>query len=226
MTQTNPNAAITDGLPDASEDAPRPWVGARATSYGRPLSDAEMWAIVLNEGVKENLQIKEIEEESARRWVPVMPIDLGYGVCKGDYRLKNAMALVKRDREDSLARQRRGEPRCQATILVDELRLNPRRAGDRATTSIYFILAGQWVKIGRSDYVRGRLQELQTLHPETVLLLGSFVGVKSDEAFIHRYLVEVLGEERGRGEWFRMSETIATVVSALCIATPPSTNRR
>jgi hypothetical protein len=64
---------------------------------------------------------------------------------------------------------------------------------------IYFLRAGQWVKIGFSTDPTGRFTSLKTALPAPVTCLVSVPG----SARLERRLHEIFRKHRGQGEWFK-----------------------
>lgn len=68
-------------------------------------------------------------------------------------------------------------------------------------TKIYFIQerAGGPIKIGYSVNPKKRLAEIQTSHPQRLMLLATMDGGRSEELELHRRF----GRFRTQGEWFK-----------------------
>lgn len=77
----------------------------------------------------------------------------------------------------------------------------------RHEPSVYFIKLGDWVKIGYTTNIRGRVADL-SLHPRFVVLLmhGSFTL----EAKLHRHFS---AERLEKTEWFRYSKRVHAYVT-------------
>ena len=77
---------------------------------------------------------------------------------------------------------------------------------------IYFIETcdSQFVKIGYSKDVYGRMSDLGTLRPTSfnLRLLGSIRGTRHIEHWLH----ERLADDRDNGEWFRKSPRVAALI--------------
>lgn len=75
---------------------------------------------------------------------------------------------------------------------------------------VYFIRAGDKIKIGFSTRPLDRLKALQTAHPGSLEIIGIMHGAISLEGHLHeqfsRYWV--------RGEWFRLSPEITRYIEA------------
>lgn len=92
------------------------------------------------------------------------------------------------------------------------VRAAPRR--QIATTLIYFVKCGDFVKVGISNpqSLLGRLETLQTGSPTTYEVLGTIPGDHADEVALHRRFAHL----RARGEWFRMTpELVEYLADAL-----------
>lgn len=78
---------------------------------------------------------------------------------------------------------------------------------------IYFITAGddpEWVKIGfTTGAPSARLRSLQTGCPLKLRLLGAISAPSAAEAEIH----DVLRDERGIGEWFRITPYVERLIA-------------
>lgn len=82
----------------------------------------------------------------------------------------------------------------------------------RPTSHVYFIRAGQAIKIGVSGNVRDRLSALQIGHPDKLELMGSIAGTVVTEAAIHT----AFAPDRLRGEWFRASPGLVAFIKGQC----------
>lgn len=69
---------------------------------------------------------------------------------------------------------------------------------------VYFVSYGQYIKIGWTSDLLGRIAELQKAAPEQLSLLLKFPGSKSDELRLHHRFAHL----RLRGEWFKSSPEI------------------
>jgi hypothetical protein len=69
---------------------------------------------------------------------------------------------------------------------------------------IYFIRAGETVKIGYTMNVAKRMAGLQSCNPETLELLAAFHGGQADERSVHRIFASL----HLRGEWFRYDKAV------------------
>lgn len=74
-----------------------------------------------------------------------------------------------------------------------------------AVGGVYFIAAGEFVKIGWSISVPERLKALQTSSSRKLTVLRVIPGEREDEAKFHREFAE----HRAEGEWFRIEGTLA-----------------
>jgi hypothetical protein len=76
---------------------------------------------------------------------------------------------------------------------------------------VYFVRAGEWVKIGRAVDVRQRFRGLQTAHPHELTLLLSIPAHAALEPAIHARFAHL---ER-RGEWFRLEDDLLAFIQAV-----------
>jgi hypothetical protein len=74
--------------------------------------------------------------------------------------------------------------------------------------SVYFIQAGNRIKIGFSTRPLDRLKDLQTSHPSELEIIGTLPGTMATEAALH----ERFRQFRTRGEWFIASSEILRYV--------------
>lgn len=70
---------------------------------------------------------------------------------------------------------------------------------------IYFIKAGEAIKIGFSTSTSDRLSSLQVAHPEKLQLLGDIEGTEAEESRWHAQFRHL----HIRGEWFRAEADLA-----------------
>jgi hypothetical protein len=75
---------------------------------------------------------------------------------------------------------------------------------------VYFIRAGDKIKIGFSTRPLDRLKALQTAHPGCLEIIGIMHGAFSLEGRLH----EQFSRYRIRGEWFRLSPEIVRYIEA------------
>lgn len=68
---------------------------------------------------------------------------------------------------------------------------------------IYFIRAGEFVKIGRTRDVRRRIETLQIGNPHKLVLLGLVIGWQNETEYHDRFC-----RSHFRGEWFRFTKDI------------------
>lgn len=85
---------------------------------------------------------------------------------------------------------------------------------------LYFIKAGDRVKIGTSNDVDKRIKQIQTGNPDTVEKLAEFEGFAERESGIHKELSDI----RIRGEWFKFGEKIKWVIGHLLLRKHESDN--
>lgn len=69
------------------------------------------------------------------------------------------------------------------------------------SAGVYFVQAGDAVKIGMSKDIPGRLRALRTMSPLPLELLGVIPGGRGEEAELHR----AWAGHRLHGEWFKAS---------------------
>jgi len=69
---------------------------------------------------------------------------------------------------------------------------------------VYFIQANNAIKIGFAKDVRKRMGQLQTSHPDTLILLGMHGGDVTTETSLHTRF----SDARIRGEWFQPTPEI------------------
>jgi len=82
---------------------------------------------------------------------------------------------------------------------------------DDSGSVVYFIKAGNVVKIGIAANADKRLRELQTANPHRLELLGTITGGRSKEMELH----ERFHHLRLSGEWFTASAELLEYVAAL-----------
>ena len=78
---------------------------------------------------------------------------------------------------------------------------------------IYFIqqgIAGP-IKIGKTEFVPTRMNDLQCANPETLRL----VGLQDTDDYIERMLHDKFSKDRIRGEWFNPSPEIVNYINEL-----------
>lgn len=73
---------------------------------------------------------------------------------------------------------------------------------------VYFVRAGEAIKIGFSTNTPSRIASLQTSNAEQLELLGSIPGTPEDERELHERFCHF----RIRGEWFRDADEIVDYV--------------
>ena len=105
------------------------------------------------------------------------------------------------------------------SLLVDlanqeaALRLSRLRHGYCSTPrqGLYFIQCGDLVKIGKAKDVEARIKTLQTGCPLKLHLIAFFPLAGDRESAIHRRLSQL----RVRGEWFRYTDEVDSVIRGL-----------
>ena len=100
----------------------------------------------------------------------------------------------------------RKKARLEKLIAVSGSRDLPR--SPNGWCYIYFISDGDTVKIGRAIEPRKRLAELQCAHPSPLRILAAVLNHASLEQAIH----ERFKGEKLTGEWFRLSDELATFI--------------
>lgn len=73
---------------------------------------------------------------------------------------------------------------------------------------IYFVKAGQFLKIGISENPEKRVRELQIGNPHKLELLGTIPGDEQDETEIHN----AFSDHHSHGEWYFYSKPVRTFV--------------
>lgn len=74
---------------------------------------------------------------------------------------------------------------------------------------VYFIQAGELIKIGTTANLTGRLGQIATGSPERLKILLVVAGGRTEEKQAHA----LFAEERVRGEWFRPSERLLAFIA-------------
>lgn len=83
---------------------------------------------------------------------------------------------------------------------------------------VYFIRAGDYLKIGKTDDIKKRVAQLQTGCPHDLQVVLLVPGDEREEGLSH----EELKSEHVRGEWFKISEkTVAYMVDVSWAARTP-----
>lgn len=79
---------------------------------------------------------------------------------------------------------------------------------------IYFIVMSEtdFVKIGYSESPSGRMRHLQTAHPHDLKILARVSGTMKMERALHRHFKN----RHVRGEWFRLSGDVQSLIDKLC----------
>ena len=77
---------------------------------------------------------------------------------------------------------------------------------------VYFLRAGDRLKVGFSRNPEQRIETLKTGCPDPIILLGTMLGGRKEERQIH----STLKNFRANGEWFDLSaESVKTYLSAI-----------
>lgn len=85
--------------------------------------------------------------------------------------------------------------------LVDNQDCRDRVARDRV---VYFIRAGDMIKIGSTINITQRFQAIRTACPTPIELLGTLKGAVASEAMLH----VAFAKHRSHGEWFHDCQDI------------------
>jgi hypothetical protein len=91
------------------------------------------------------------------------------------------------------------------------------RAKSEGKTFIYFLRAGDFVKIGRSKNWRYRMAGMQVGSPYTIVPLLVLIGDQREEQKLHRRF----RASHFRGEWFHLGPAIREYIKeslSLCVA--------
>ena len=90
----------------------------------------------------------------------------------------------------------------------------PRNDGPSA--GVYFLLSGQYVKIGMSMNVTGRVTQLQTSSPERIKFIAYIpCGTERDRRGLEAELHDMWAELRSHGEWFRATPELIAWIGKL-----------
>jgi hypothetical protein len=110
---------------------------------------------------------------------------------------------------------------CEPQVLLNTIDDTERPlldmcAAERASLAlngsvVYFIECVEMraIKVGTSECLRRRLQELQCGFPASLVILGAVLGDRRDEQWLHRKLAHL----RLRGEWFRDDPFIRRLIA-------------
>ena len=86
----------------------------------------------------------------------------------------------------------------------------PERAGKtQGWVYLYFVRAGDYVKIGRAINVLNRVRALQVSHSENIRLLAAIPVHASIEPMVHRHFKHL----RKTGEWFRLGPDLVEFIN-------------
>ena len=92
----------------------------------------------------------------------------------------------------------------EARLRYPLMPLDKRERRGRAPSVIYFVRAGDYVKIGITRDLPSRFAKMKADSPLPLELLGHRLGVGSDERELHR----AFSKRRAHGEWFFACEAI------------------
>lgn len=87
----------------------------------------------------------------------------------------------------------------------------PISSDSKPTSFVYFIEAGDCVKIGKSTDVQSRITTLQTASQHTLKLVGLMAGGAREERRLHA----AFSEYRTNGEWFSIKGRLGLFLSLL-----------
>lgn len=82
---------------------------------------------------------------------------------------------------------------------------------ERRRGRVYFVRGGDFLKIGWSRDVDGRIGDLRASGPTQLTLLGSIAGTRDDERALHERFAEI----RHHGEWFRAEPELLDFVASV-----------
>jgi hypothetical protein len=84
-------------------------------------------------------------------------------------------------------------------------KLSTEKPADKSESFVYFMLAGDFIKIGWSKNPWSRCADLQATHGVQCELLHTQKGTKQDEAELHSHFAHLRAQVKGKGvEWFRI----------------------
>lgn len=98
----------------------------------------------------------------------------------------------------------------------------PQTKAHRELSKIYFLKAGDFVKIGTTKNVsiRSRISDMQTGNPNKMELLGIMLGDERVESNLHAHFSDI----RQSGEWFLYSPELKTFIETFAITSPNEIN--
>ncbi len=96
-------------------------------------------------------------------------------------------------------------------LLKNAVEAMERTLVERTGSSVYFVAAGERVKIGWSRNVVARISQLQTANPEPISLLGVMPGGLALERQLHRQFHDA----RLAGEWFEKTPELVAYIAAI-----------
>lgn len=172
-------ATATDDPPAAPAEVAKPWIWARATSYGKPLSDEEMWAIAPRGGrgeqIKETVPPNKPDARAVRKRI-LTPAQIA-----DDIRL-NRDLFVERTGITNTPRTRIYFARCQDWVKVGRT--------DRVVSRIQSLQCGSPEKLTLIGSYWGHPCDEPFLHKALVSDFGLIRGL--GEWFSYTPLIEEL----------------------------------
>jgi len=73
---------------------------------------------------------------------------------------------------------------------------------------IYFILVGDFIKIGWSSNFSKRIWHMRTAFPQEPKLIGILAGTQRQERIVQRHFADC----RARGEWFKRDQKLLAYI--------------
>lgn len=107
------------------------------------------------------------------------------------------------------------EDRALRVLNVLEAAELRRRESQGFRCCVYFLKAGDFVKIGIASSLRARVKALQTACPHPLETIGVIPVDLSSAYDVERELHEKFAGHRTHGEWFRYSDEIKAFVGTL-----------
>lgn len=99
----------------------------------------------------------------------------------------------------------------EITPAVPKFRKAPSKRQLHPPSQVYFIRAGEAVKIGRSTKPYERIADLSTAHHHKLELLATIDGGSKEEKALHRKFAAL----RIKGEWFRYSAELSKFIAGI-----------
>jgi hypothetical protein len=96
---------------------------------------------------------------------------------------------------------------------MDPTIVETRRLEDGAPGDVYFVACrNEFVKVGFALNVDQRLKELQTGCPYELTVIGV---LRDTSALAERWFHAAMRSERGRGEWFKLTDRVRLLIQAV-----------